>query len=409
MQGKIKPYIRSLQHVVSKEVSNWNSLIIFGPRQAGKTWLVENRLEKSRKLLTIPFQIPAVRQTYEKDPSLLIRTLRASPEKSTVFIDEAQKVPAIFDAVQYMIDKKIATVVLTGSSARKLRRKGANLLPGRVKNLRLDPLTWGELGLIKGSHIPELAVESIEDRREYSFPESMVFGCLPVITLQNPDDRAGFLHSYAESYLEEEIRAEALSRNIGAFSRFLELAASESGSAPNMSKLSMESGVSVPTIKEYYSILEDTLVVERVDPYLKNARKRILSTPRYFFFDTGVRNALARMPLEPELVNAQKGTLFEHAVMLEILRRTRLADSRYRVNYWRTGGGAEVDCVLDCGDHVVPIEIKATAHVTRSDASGVAAFLAEYPKVASRGFVITDGEAPERLSDTVTAVPWNMM
>jgi predicted AAA+ superfamily ATPase len=95
--------------------------------------------------------------------------------------------------------------------------------------------------------------------------------------------------------------------------------------------------------------------------------------------------------------------------MLEIIRRTRLKDSQYRVNYWRTGGGAEVDCVLDCGDRAVPIEIKATAHVTRSDASGVMAFLSEYPKVASRGYVITDGEAPEKLSDTVTAVPWHMM
>lgn len=176
-----------------------------------------------------------------------------------------------------------------------------------------------------------------------------------------------------------------------------------------MSKLSMESGVSVPAIKGYFSVLEDTLVIERVDPYLKNARKRILSTPRYYFFDLGVRNALARMPLEPALEQAQKGTLFEHAVMLEIIRRLRLKGSRYTVNYWRTGGGAEVDCVLDCGDRVVPIEIKATAHVSRCDASGIAAFLAEYPKVASHGYVVTDGEVPEKLSDTVTAVPWHMM
>jgi predicted AAA+ superfamily ATPase len=409
MQGIFKPYIRSLQRVVAKEVNNGHSLVIFGPRQVGKTWLVENSLKKNNNLLTIAFQIPSVRQAYEKDPSTLIRTVEALTKKSIVFVDEAQKVPAIFDAVQYIIDKKMAMVVLTGSSARKLRRRGANLLPGRVKNLRLDPLTWGELGFVKGSYIPELANENVKERHDFSFRESLVFGCLPGIATQKPDDRAGFLRSYAESYLEEEIRAEALSRNIGAFSRFLELAASESGSAPNMSKLSMESGVSVPTIKGYYSVLEDTLVIERVDPYLKNARKRILSTPRYFFFDTGVRNALARMPLEPELVHAQKGTLFEHAVMLEIIRRTRLKDSQCRVNYWRTGGGAEVDCVLDCGNRAVPIEIKATAHVTRSDASGVAAFLSEYPKVASQGYVITDGEAPEKLSDSVTAVPWHMM
>ncbi|MBN2037726.1 MAG: ATP-binding protein [Chitinispirillaceae bacterium] len=375
----------------------------------GKTWLVENSLENDKELLVLPFQVPSVRQAHERDPSLIIRLLEASPEKKIVFIDEAQKVPSIFDSVQYVIDKKMAMVILTGSSARKLRQKGANLLPGRAKNYRLDPLTWCEMGITGESRIPELEMKKIPGRHAFSFKESLVYGCLPGIAMQKPEDRAGFLRSYAESYLEEEIRAEALSRNIGAFSRFLELAASESGSAPNMSKLSMESGVSVPAIKGYYSVLEDTLVIERVDPYLKNARKRILSTPRYYFFDTGVRNALARLPLVPELLHAQRGSLFEHAVMLEIIRRARSKDFWCRVNYWRTGGGAEVDCVLDCGDRVVPIEIKATAHVSRSDASGIAAFLSEYPKVASHGYVITDGEVPEKLSDTVTAVPWHMM
>ncbi|MDD5675892.1 MAG: ATP-binding protein, partial [Chitinivibrionales bacterium] len=363
-----------MQRIVAQEISHGNSLIIFGPRQVGKTWLVEKCLEKSKNILALPFQIPSVRQTYEKDPSALIRILGASQEKNIVFIDEAQKVPAIFDVVQYVIDKKMAIVVLTGSSARKLRRKGANLLPGRVKNLRLDPLTWGEMGLAGASHIPELAIENLRQPHDFSFRDSLIFGSLPGITMQRQEDRAGFLRSYAESYLEEEIRAEALSRNIGAFSRFLELAANESGTAPNLSKLSMESGVSVPTVKCFYAVLEDTLVVERVDPYLKNARKRILSTPRYYFFDTGARNALARMPLESGLVNAQKGTLFEHAVMLEIIRRVRMNGARHRVCFWRTGAGAEVDCVLDCGDNAIPIEIKSTAHVSRGDASGVAAF-----------------------------------
>jgi uncharacterized protein len=409
MQGIFKPYLRSLQPIVLKEISRGNSIVIFGPRQVGKTWLVEKCLDRDSRQLTLSFQVPSMRQTYEKDPSLLIRTLEASSGKQVVFVDEAQKVPAIFDAVQYVIDKKMATVVLTGSSARKLRRKESNLLPGRVKNLRLDPLSWSELGFARESRIPELAMESTRERTDFSFRESLVFGSLPGIAAHKPDDRAGFLRSYSESYVEEEIRAEALSRNMGAFERFLELAASESGDAPNLSKLSMESGVSVPTIKSYYSVLEDTLIAERVDPYLKNARKRLLSTPRYFFFDIGVRNALARLPLDLELVNAQKGRLFEHAVMLEIIRRTRVRGSPYRVNFWRTAAGAEVDCVLDCGDRAVPIEIKATAHVSRGDCSGVAAFLAEYPKAASHGYVITDGERTEKLSDTITAVPWRYL
>jgi predicted AAA+ superfamily ATPase len=115
------------------------------------------------------------------------------------------------------------------------------------------------------------------------------------------------------------------------------------------------------------------------------------------------------MPLDPQLVNAQKGTLFEHAVILEILRRVRLKNLQCRVCFWRTKAGVEVDCVLDFGDHAIPIEIKSAAHVSHSDASGVSAFLREYPKTASHGYVVTDGAMPQKLSSAVTAVPWNML
>ncbi|MEK7122299.1 MAG: DUF4143 domain-containing protein, partial [Patescibacteria group bacterium] len=192
----------------------------------------------------------------------------------------------------------------------------------------------------------------------------------------------------------------------GAFSRFLELAAHESGSAPNFTKLSNESGVSQPAIKQFYQILEDTLVVERIEPYLKNARKRILATPRYFFFDIGVRNAVARLGHDRTLLNAQKGTLFEHAVILEIIRRVRALNTRFTVHYWRTAGGAEVDCVIDTGRTVIPIEIKATAHVSRSDLKGLKSFLSDYADRASHGYVITMGKRREQLDTNITALPW---
>jgi predicted AAA+ superfamily ATPase len=313
----------------------------------------------------------------------------------------------LFDAVQYLIDEGIAVFILSGSSARKLKRKGVNLLPGRIRLLRLDPLSWGELGLKKESFIQALSMEGAVKSPLYSFENSLVFGSLPgVVTVGGDEGRRELLRSYAYLYLEEEIRAEALSRKIGAFSRFLELAAQESGTAPNFSKISMESGVSAPAIREFYHILEDTLIVERVDPFLKSARKRILTSPRYYFFDLGVRNVLARVPLDENLVNAQKGMLFEHLVMLELIRRIRLLGKDYRVCFWRTSQGAEVDCVIDMGTSVIPIEIKWRSKIGPADIRGLSTFLREYSELATTGYVITNGTSPEKVTDNIYAVPW---
>lgn len=361
--------------------------------------------------MTIQLQDPATRQEYERDPGLLVRrgrAARASKAGTLVFIDEVQKVPELLDAAQLLIDGKKAAFVLTGSSARKLRKAGGNLLPGRIKNRFLDPLNWSELSLSSESRIGALRMPESGAASAYSLEESMIYGSLPgIAALEDEADRRDFLRAYASLYLEEEIRAEGTVRKVGAFSRFLELAANESGASPNLSKLAMEAGVSVPTIKEFYAILEETLVAERVDPYLKNARKRILSTPRYYLFDLGVRNALARLPLERALVTAQKGILFEHAVILEIIRRIRALGKKYRVCFWRTSGGAEVDCIVDTGGGAIPIEIKAAARVRPGDVRGLASFLEEYREVAREGWVITQGNAPEKLSENITAIPWN--
>jgi predicted AAA+ superfamily ATPase len=229
------------------------------------------------------------------------------------------------------------------------------------------------------------------------------------VGLPNDEKRRDLLTAYTHIYLEEEIRAEALSRNIGAFGRFLELAAQESGTNPNLTKLSLESGVSIPTIKEFYSILEDTLVVEKVEPYLKSARKRILKSPRYYFFDVGVRNALARIPLREGLVNVDKGKLFEHAVILEIIRRIRSLRLDYKVYYWRTGGGAEVDCVIDTGSALIPVEIKAGKEVALSELRGLASFMNTYKRQVKNAYVVTEGRVAERMPDNITVIPWKFL
>ena len=406
MQGKNKVLLRYLSNDIASIIKKKQSCLILGPRQAGKTTLVDFCLRKEKNVIKFPLQNPSVRIDLESNPGLLIRTIEAEKAKPIVFIDEAQKVPEVFDAVQYLIDNKKAQFILTGSSARKLRRAGVNLLPGRIRHFYLDPLLWGETGLIKENYINRLKIENINRNKIYSFEESLIYGSLPEIATMPKSERKSLLRSYSEIYLEEEIRAEALSRKIGAFSRFLELAALESGTSPNFSKLSQQSGVSQPSIKEFYNILEDTLVAERVEPFFKNARGRVMSSSRYYFFDLGVRNILARLPLEKGIIKAQKGILFEHAVMLEIIRRVRALNKNYKINYWRTRAGAEVDCVIDMGDKVIPIEIKASESVSLSKIKGLKSFLSTYKDAAKQGYVVTMGKRKEKLANNITAIPW---
>ncbi len=410
MSGKYKVYLRNLDNQLSQLIKKRQSALILGPRQTGKTTLVKKCFHLQPNVTDLPLQNPEIRMEMEIDPARLIKQLKARAKRGYVFIDEAQKVPAIFDSVQYAIDEGLASFIITGSSARKLRRKGTNLLPGRVKVFRLDPMMWNEFGWLSANTIKPLNVSNINTIKNYSFRKSLIYGSLPgIVSFGDDQDRRDILKAYTHIYLEEEIRAEALSRKIGAFGRFLELAAQESGTNPNFTKLSMEAGVSVPTIKEFFNLLEDTLVVEKVGPYLKNARKRILKSSRYYFFDIGVRNALARVPLTDDLVNAEKGKLFEHAVILELIRRIRSLNEDYKLYYWRTAGGAEVDCIIDTGVSLIPIEIKASSRVSLSDVNGLLSFIKSYKGQVKQAYVVTNGRIPEKLSDMITAIPWRYL
>jgi len=411
MQGKFKQLNRFAESQLREFILSGKSFLLLGPRQVGKTTLLNGLVQSVQPLLTYLLQEPATKIELERDQQLLIRQARAVSGNLSIFVDEAQKVPDLLDAAQVLIDEGKASVFMTGSSARKLRRKGVNLLPGRIRLSTLDPLMWGELGLLVNaseSPISALAMQNINPPAQ-SLEDCLVYGNLPGLLPLARADAVAVLQAYARLYIEEEIRAEALSRAIGPFARFLELAALESGTSPNFTKLSKESGVSSPTIRQYYSVLEDTLIVERVDPYVKNARKRVLSSSRYYFFDTGVRNALARLPLTPELLQVEKGRLFEHAVILELFRRIRLLKTNHNLYYWRTSSGAEVDCVLETHNELIPIEIKSAAQVSQRDLTGLRSFLADYGQKVKRAFVVTMGRQPEKMDDKITAIPWQFL
>ena len=202
---------------------------------------------------------------------------RSKDSRPLVILDEIQKVPTILDTVQDMIDAQAADFIITGSSARKLRRGvDVNLLPGRVVTFRLDPFS-----------LRELPATDLNER--------LMYGSLPgIVAVKAVDDRETDLGSYVTTYLEEEVRAEAVVRNIGHFARFLELAASESGGIVNLRKLSQEIGVSHTTIGAYYQILEDCLIAERIEPLTQSkTRKKLTRSDKYLFFDLGVRRLAA--------------------------------------------------------------------------------------------------------------------
>ena len=379
---------RQLQPILARHLARGKSVLLLGPRQTGKTTLVAELGAD----LAVSLASPSVRQRYERDPSALadeIGAIRAQAPRRPpplVTIDEVQKVPALMDVGQDLIDRRQARFVFTGSSARKLRRgRDLNLLPGRVVVLRLDPLT-------------------LEERPASSLDEALLDGALPAIRLtKDTGDREADLRSYVETYLEEEVRQEALVRNVGAYGRFVELAAREAGRVANYSRISQDVGVSSVTIQSYYDILCDCLVAERVEPVTRSAsRKKLTKASRVLLFDTGVARAAAREGRRLPL--SRRGELFEQFVGIEAIRFCRLHAPDARLRFWRDPDGPEVDWVIEHPGGLLPIEVKLGDRPTERDTRHLHVFLEEYG--GRQGLVVCSAPRPLRLTRLVTAVPW---
>jgi predicted AAA+ superfamily ATPase len=380
---------RSLAPIVARHLRRGKSVLLLGPRQTGKTTLVEALPADLR----ISLVRPDVRQRYERAPGQLAGEISAATKKHKqaqpllVVVDEIQKVPALLDVAQDAIDRRVCRFVLTGSSARRLRRgRDVNLLPGRLVSLHLDPLSLREW--------PQPDLRSL-----------LLYGSLPgICAVGDVSDREADLRSYVETYLEEEIRAEALVRNVGTFSRFLELAGLESGNIVSFRALSQELGVSHTTVAGFYEILVDCLVAERVDPLTKSrTRKKLTKSSRHVLFDLGVRRLCAnegtRLPRE------RMGQLLEQFVGLELIRQSRSASLDARVLFWRDPDGPEVDWVVEAGGAYTPVEVKWTDTPGPRDARHLEVFLDEY-REAQRGFVVCRTPRRTSISKRVTALPW---
>ena len=383
---------RVLEPKLRASLKAGRSVILFGPRQTGKTTLIKALCAEMPLCMEYPLQLPSVRAKIEADPESLRREIEAACGRGrpVVFIDEIQKVPAVMDVLQYLLDEKKAVLIATGSSARKMRQTQANWLPGRVMIERLHPLTWKESGLIVAGDLNGTALKS-----------RLLFGGLPGILSEKADLRVESLRSYSDLYLEEEIRREAVVRSLPPFAKFLRLAALESGTSPNFSKMAGEVGVSHTSIRDYFQILEDSLIIHRLEAFGKS-RSNIVHKSKYYFFDLGVRNAASGVGHDPGLLVLQMGLLFEHLIILEAVAASK--DCRF--SYWRNKKGEEVDLVVEKSAKRLAIEIKATAKPRESDFSGLVSFRRDEKSDAA--YLVCQVERPQKFPHG-TAVPWQML
>jgi predicted AAA+ superfamily ATPase len=395
--------------------------IVFGARQTGKSTLVRSLLPETATILDLAD--PRERARFSAEPGLFVDLCKALPRNqggTTVFVDEAQTVPALFDAVQslYDGDKERWRFILCGSSARRLRASGANLLPGRSMRHLLHPLLEEEYEGYPGR--PTAAADrlfSLERDEPLSAPRfprrslenRLVFGDLPGIALLEDDrDRADILSSYATAYLEEELRRETIVRDWGYFLRFLKFAAGESGGIVNISAVSRETGVAAQTVKAYYQLLEDMFVGFPMSAFSGSSRKSVLSSPRFFLFDNGVRNAAAGIPLVEASVNAVPGALFKQWVGTQLWRKLSYSGAG-KLSYYRTSDGAEIDFIVEKEEELIPIEVKWTENPSLKDARHLKSFIAEHSERCKGGIVVSRCPYPLALDEKIRAVPWWML
>lgn len=349
------------------------SLFLFGPRQTGKTALVRHALPGARVYDLLDTDIFL---TLSRRPAQLGEEL--GPSDRLVVLDEIQKLPVLLDEVHRLIEQRRIRFVLTGSSARKLRRGGVNLLGGRAPSRTLHPFIYRELG------------------SAFELIKALDRGLLPAIYFS--DSPREDLRAYVGTYLKEEIAAEALTRSVPAFSRFLEVAALSHGTMLNFTTVASDAQVPVSTVREYFHILEDTLLARTVPAWTKSRTRKAITTAKHYFFDVGVvrhlqhRSGLARR--SPEFGEAFESFIFhELSTFIDYTEPMPLA-------YWRSTSNFEVDFVLA---DTTAIEVKAKEPVGERDLRGMRALKEE---ALLKHYVVVSLEPRPRTVDGIRVLPW---
>lgn len=343
---------------INKELDD--SIFLFGARQTGKSTILRQQFPNA---IYIDLLNTDMRGRLSRRPALLYEMLHTKESGTLVIIDEIPEVPDLLNEVHRLISECSLKFILCGSSARKLKRKGRNTLGGRALPVYLYPFVSAE--------IPDFNID-----------RAVNYGMIPSHYLAgNPMRR---LAAYIEVYLKEEIKEEALVRNLGSFQRFLEVAALTDGEMINNNNIAQDCGVSATTVSSYFDILEDTLIGYRIPAFRKVMKRRLVGAPRFYYFDIGVANHLLH---RKELVRGTTdyGHAFEHLVIQELYAYLHYRHSGEELTYWRTYTGIEVDAVI--GDARVAIEIKSVEEVMPKHLKGLKAFGEEHPQ--SRRIIVS--------------------
>lgn len=349
------------------------SFFLFGPRATGKsTWLRQH----FSGALYLDFLRNDTLHRFLTSPGQLRDAVLARPRRSWVVLDEVQRVPALLNEVHALIEEFGYRFALSGSSARQLKRQGANLLAGRASVKHLGPLIRAEYG------------------DSASIGDVLRFGTLPLV-LDQPEDRMDVLEAYAGTYLREEIKEEAVTRRVDSFARFLEIAAIANAQVTNLSSIARDASVARATVGTYFEILEDTFIGHRLPAWRPSLRVKEVAHPKFYIFDTGVVRALqGRLRDAPSAEEA--GHLLETYVCHELRAHVEYGGTGGTLGYWRTPQGVEVDFIWTRGNHTVAIEVKASKRWRVEYDAGPTALSTSLPK--ARCFGVYLGEAPLRRS-----------
>jgi predicted AAA+ superfamily ATPase len=332
------------------------SFFLFGPRGTGKSTLVKKLIDKDT--LYIDFLDPDTFRTYAAFPETLLKTVNGV-NPTRVIIDEVQKVPQILDVVHKLMEEKKIFFILTGFGARKLKKSGADLLGGRALNCRMHPFTAHELGTA------------------FSLDKALQTGLIPVV--ERSADPVKTLSAYVDIYLREEIMAEGLIRNLGTFTRFLEIISYSHGSVLNVSNLARECQIGRGIVSGYIDIIEDLLLAYQLPVFARRAKRKTASHPKFYLFDNGLyRRLRQRGPLDIE--SEMSGPALEGLVGQHLRAYSDFALPETRLFYWRSLAGNEVDFVLYGGKTFTAVEVKNTKVIRPTDYNGLSSFGDDYPE-----------------------------
>ena len=358
--------------------SEQESIFFWGARQTGKSTLLKMLFPKA---LWFDLLISRQYERLNKEPDILRETVLANLHTSPVIIDEIQRIPTLLNEVHWLISNHGVRFILSGSSPRKILRSEVNLLGGRALRYELYPLVSAE--------IPD-----------FDLLRALNHGLLPRhYDAANPDK---LISAYTGSYLLDEIVTEARLRNVGTFARFLELAALTNGEMVNYTNIASDAGVSASTVKEYFQILEDTLIGRYLPSFQKRPKRRVINAPKFYFFDIGIANHLlhrGNIASGSELF----GKAFEHFIYQELYAYSRYSGKAYPLSYWRTASQLEIDFVL--GDHEVAIEVKATDQANHRHLKGLKAFAEEYNV---KKLILISNDPLPRLVNDILILPWKI-